>query len=88
MKASAFERDPNLNPEHLQFTKAMAEASAVLDAPGPLFGDAPMRVLSGEYTYLGWNGMPPGSTKCSAGSARWPEVAGRGVDGRIVWGRD
>ncbi len=55
----AFERDPNLNPEHLQFTKAMAEASAVLDAPGPLFGDAPMRVLSGEYTYLGWNGLPP-----------------------------
>ena len=43
----AFERDPDLNPEHLQFTKAMAEASAVLDAPGA------------EYTYLSWHGLPP-----------------------------
>ena len=54
-----FEHDPNLNPEHLQFTETMAEANTVLHAPGPLFGDAPMRVLSGEYTYLSWHGLPP-----------------------------
>ena len=77
MKASAFERDPNLNPEHVQFTKAMAEASAVLDAPGPLFGDAPMRVLGGEYTYLSWHGLPPRLDKefrriCSMARSHWP----------------
>ena len=73
----AFERDPNLNPEHVQFTKAMAEASAVLDAPGPLFGDAPMRVLGAEYTYLSGTVCHRGSTKKFAGSgsmarSRWP----------------
>jgi pimeloyl-ACP methyl ester carboxylesterase len=53
-----FERDPSLNPEHLDLTVSAAEASAALDAPGPLFGDAPMVVLGAADTHLGWSDLP------------------------------
>ena len=55
----AFEHDPSMNPEHLDLTASAAEASAALDAPGPLFGDSPMVVLGAADTHLSWSDLPP-----------------------------
>ena len=49
---TVFEHDPTMNPEHLDLARSAAEASAVLDAPGPLFGDVPMLVLGAADTHL------------------------------------
>jgi len=45
-----FETDPSLNPEHLHLQASFAEAAAALAAPGPLFGDQPVVVVSAETT--------------------------------------
>jgi len=55
----AFEHDPSMNAEHLDLTASAAEANAALDAPGPLFGDAPMLVLGATDTRLSWSDLPP-----------------------------
>lgn len=54
-----FETDPSLNPEHLHLQASFAEAAAALDAPGPLFGDRPVGVLSAETTPGPQLGLPP-----------------------------
>jgi pimeloyl-ACP methyl ester carboxylesterase len=59
----AFEHDPSMNPEHLDLTRSAAEASAALDAPGPLFGDSPMVVLGAADTHLSWSDLPPALAK-------------------------
>jgi len=45
-EVSTFDTDPSLNPEHLLLRSGFASAAAALDAPGPLFGDRPVLVLS------------------------------------------
>lgn len=55
----AFEHDPSLNPEHLDLTRSAAQASRVLDAPGPLFGDVPMIVLSASDSDVPFSDLPP-----------------------------
>jgi pimeloyl-ACP methyl ester carboxylesterase len=54
-----FENDPSLNPEHLHLRPSFAEATVVLAAPGPLFGDRPLVVLSAEITPGSQMGLPP-----------------------------
>jgi pimeloyl-ACP methyl ester carboxylesterase len=54
----AFETDPSLNPEHLHLRPSFAEAASALDAPGPLFGDRPVVVLSAEATPGSQLGLP------------------------------
>ncbi len=46
-----------LNREHLHLRPSFAAAAAALDAPGPLFGDRPVVVLSAETTPQ--FGLPP-----------------------------
>ena len=58
-----FETDPSLNPEHLHLRTSLAEAAAALDAPGPLFGDRPVVVLSAETTPGPESGLPPDLAK-------------------------
>jgi len=55
----AFEHDPSMNPEHLELTKSAAEANAVLDPAGPLFGDRPLMVLGAADTHTNWSDLPP-----------------------------
>ncbi len=55
----AFEHDPSLNREHLDLTRSAAQASAVLDAPGPLFNDAPLVVLSASRSRGPFSDLPP-----------------------------
>ena len=54
----AFETDPSRNTEHLNLTESAAEASAVLDAEGPLFGDRPLVVLGAADTHTNWSDLP------------------------------
>lgn len=54
-----FEHDPALNPEHLDLTRSAEQASRVLDAPGPLFGDAPLVVLSAAESDAPFSDLPP-----------------------------
>jgi pimeloyl-ACP methyl ester carboxylesterase len=54
-----FEIDPSLNPEHLHLQASFAEAASAIDAPGPLFGDRPVVVLSAETTPGPQLGLPP-----------------------------
>jgi pimeloyl-ACP methyl ester carboxylesterase len=54
-----FDFDPSLNPEHVHLEPSFAEAAAALDAPGPLFGDRPVVVLSAETTPGPQLGLPP-----------------------------
>jgi pimeloyl-ACP methyl ester carboxylesterase len=54
----AFETDPSMNQEHLQMTESAAEANAVLDAEGPLFGDRPLVVLGAADTHTSWSDLP------------------------------
>ena len=58
-----FETDPSLNPEHVHLRPSFAEAAAALDAPGPLFGDRPVVVLSAETTPGPQLGLPPDLAK-------------------------
>jgi pimeloyl-ACP methyl ester carboxylesterase len=53
-----FEHDPSLNPEHLDLTRSAAEAATLLDAPGPLFGDVPMIVLSASDSRIPFADLP------------------------------
>lgn len=53
------ESDPSLNPEGVALAASGAEASAALDAAGPLFGDRPVIVLSAEHTKTAWADLPP-----------------------------
>ena len=55
----AFETDPSLNPEHLDLSTSAAQVIAALDAPGPLFGDRRVDVLSAELTTQSWSDLPP-----------------------------
>jgi pimeloyl-ACP methyl ester carboxylesterase len=59
----AFEHDPSMNPEHLDLTASAVQASAALDAPGPLFGDSPLVVLGAADTRLSWSDLPPALAK-------------------------
>jgi pimeloyl-ACP methyl ester carboxylesterase len=54
-----FETDPSLNPERLHLQASFAAGAAALDAPGPLFGDRPVLVLSAETTPGPQLGLPP-----------------------------
>ena len=54
-----FETDPSLNPEHVHLRSSFAEAATALDAPGPLFGDRPVIVLSAAATPGSQLGLPP-----------------------------
>lgn len=56
---TVFEHDPSLNHEHLDLARSAAEAAAVLDAPGPLFGGVPLLVLGAADTHLFWSDLPP-----------------------------
>jgi pimeloyl-ACP methyl ester carboxylesterase len=58
-----FEHDPSLNNEHLDLATSATEASALLDASGPLFGDVPVLVLGAANTHLGWSDLPPNLAK-------------------------
>ncbi len=53
-----FDSDPSLNPEHVHLEPSFAEAAAALDAPGPLFEDRPVVVLSAEMTPGPQLGLP------------------------------
>ena len=53
-----FYTDPSLNPEHLHLRTSFEAAAAALDAPGPLFGDRPVVVLSAETTPGPQLGLP------------------------------
>ncbi len=55
----AFEHDPTMNREHLDLTRSAAQASRVLDAPGPLFHDAPLIVLSASESRGPFSDLPP-----------------------------
>ena len=55
----AFEHDPSLNPEHLDLATANAEAAALLNPPGPFFGDVPLILLSASRTSAAWSDLPP-----------------------------
>jgi pimeloyl-ACP methyl ester carboxylesterase len=54
----AFETDPSRNMEHINLRESAAEASAVLDADGPLFGDRPLVVLGAADTHTSWADLP------------------------------
>src|SRR5580765_4910419 len=54
-----FDDDPSLNPEHLHLWPSFEEAASELDAPGPLFGDRPVVVLSAERSPGTELGLPP-----------------------------
>ncbi len=54
-----FDDDPSLNPEHLHLWPSFEEAASALDAPGPLFGDRPVVVLSAERSPGTELGLPP-----------------------------
>jgi pimeloyl-ACP methyl ester carboxylesterase len=54
----AFETDPSMNDEHLDLAASAAQASAALDADGPLFGDRPVVVLSAANTPQSWHDLP------------------------------
>jgi pimeloyl-ACP methyl ester carboxylesterase len=56
---TTFETDPSLNPEHLQLRTSLAEGAGALDAPGPLFGDRPVVVLSAGIPPSSRLGLPP-----------------------------
>ncbi len=56
---TVFEHDPSMNSEHLDIARSAAEASAVLDAPGPLFGRVPLLVLGAAETHQLWGDLPP-----------------------------
>jgi pimeloyl-ACP methyl ester carboxylesterase len=53
-----FETDPSRNPEHILIRTSHEEAAAALDAPGPLFGDRPVVVLSAGITPGRASGLP------------------------------
>lgn len=53
-----FEFDPSKNKEHINLAESAAEANAVLDADGPLFGDRPLVVLGAADTHTSWADLP------------------------------
>ena len=53
-----FVNDPSRNMEHINLAESAAEASAVLDAEGPLFGDRPLVVLGAADTHTSWADLP------------------------------
>jgi pimeloyl-ACP methyl ester carboxylesterase len=56
----SFEHDPSLNPEHLDITACYDEANALLDPPGPFFGDLPLVLLSASGTpQAAFGDLPP-----------------------------
>jgi pimeloyl-ACP methyl ester carboxylesterase len=57
-EVGAFETDPSRNIEHISLRDSAAEASAVLDAKGPLFGDRPLVVLGAADTHTSWADLP------------------------------
>ena len=54
-----FYDDPSQNPEHVHLLPSLAEAAAALEAPGQLFGDRPVVVLSAETEAGSQLGLPP-----------------------------
>jgi len=54
-----FYDDPSQNPEHVHLLPSLAEAAAALEAPGQLFGDRPVVVLSAGSTPATQQGLPP-----------------------------
>jgi pimeloyl-ACP methyl ester carboxylesterase len=55
---TTFVTDPSRNAEHIQLSESAAEAAAVLDADGPLFGDLPLVVLGAADTHTSWSDLP------------------------------
>jgi pimeloyl-ACP methyl ester carboxylesterase len=53
-----FYDDPSQNPEHVHLLPSLAEAAAALEAPGQLFGDRPVIVLSAGSTPATKQGLP------------------------------
>jgi pimeloyl-ACP methyl ester carboxylesterase len=53
-----FNDDPSMNPEHIHLWPSFAEAAAALDAPGRLFGDRPVVVLSAKRSLGSEMGLP------------------------------
>jgi pimeloyl-ACP methyl ester carboxylesterase len=53
-----FYDDPSMNPEHVHLLPSLAEAAAALEAPGELFGDRPVVVLSAGSTAASQQGLP------------------------------
>jgi pimeloyl-ACP methyl ester carboxylesterase len=58
-----FNDDPSLNPEHLHLWPSFEQAAAALDAPGPMFGDRPLVVLSAGNNSAAQMGFPPDLAK-------------------------
>ena len=58
-----FESDASKNAEHLLLGESAEQASAVLDADGPLFGDRPVIVLGAANTHVAWSNLPPALAK-------------------------
>jgi pimeloyl-ACP methyl ester carboxylesterase len=54
-----FYDDPSMNPEHVHLLPSLAAAAALLEAPGALFGDRPVVVLSAGSTPATQQGLPP-----------------------------
>ena len=54
-----FYDDPSMNPERVHLLPSLAEAAAALEAPGQLFGDRPVVVLSAGSTPATQQGLPP-----------------------------
>jgi pimeloyl-ACP methyl ester carboxylesterase len=55
----AFEHDPSLNREHLLLARMNQEANALLDPPGPFFGDVPLVVLGASERDIPFQDLPP-----------------------------
>ncbi len=53
-----FYDDPSMNPEHVHLLPSLAAAAAALEAPGELFGDRPVVVLSAGSTPATQQGLP------------------------------
>ena len=54
-----FYDDPSMNPEHVHLLPSLAEAAEALEAPGMLFADRPVVVLSAGSTPATQQGLPP-----------------------------
>jgi pimeloyl-ACP methyl ester carboxylesterase len=55
--------DPSMNSEHVHLLPSLAAAAAALEAPGKLFGDRPVVVLSAGSTPATQQNLPPDLAK-------------------------
>ena len=80
-----FETDPSQNPEHVAIRESGAKAVAALDAPGPLFGDRPVVVLSAGRLPPDFSTMPPDLARSltTARAAAQQELADESTAGSL-----